>query len=99
MPLARRHASVAMGALGLAAFLAAWQASVPMVGLEPYFYPSPRDAVDALGSYGATMFSVALHLPVIALWLFTFFAFAAIGWRLLRWTARVFFGWKMQPKA
>ena len=48
MPLARRHASVAMGALGLAAFLAAWQASVPMVGLEPYFYPSPRDAVDAL---------------------------------------------------
>lgn len=60
---------------------------------------SLRDAVDALGSYGATMFSVALHLPVIALWLFTFFAFAAIGWRLLRWTARVFFGWKMQPKA
>jgi NitT/TauT family transport system permease protein/taurine transport system permease protein len=33
----------AKGALGLLLFLAAWQASVPLVGLEPYFYPSPLD--------------------------------------------------------
>lgn len=33
----------AKGALGLLLFLAAWQASVPVVGLEPYFYPSPLD--------------------------------------------------------
>ena len=60
---------------------------------------SLREAVDSLGSYGATMFSVILHIPVIALWLFTFFAFAGIGWKLLRWAARVFFGWKLQPKS
>jgi len=58
-----------------------------------------RDAVDSLGSYGATIFSIILHIPVIALWLFTFFAFAGIGWKLLRWAARVFFGWKLQPKS
>lgn len=38
-----RHAGAAKGALGLAALLAAWWASVPLVGLEPYFYPSPVD--------------------------------------------------------
>lgn len=55
---------------------------------------SLREAVDSLGSYGATMFSIVLHIPVIALWLFTFFTFAAVGWGLLRWAARVFFDWK-----
>ena len=56
---------------------------------------SLREAVDAMGSYGATMFSVVLHIPVIALWLLTFFTIAAIGWKVLRWAARIFFGWKL----
>ena len=38
-----RYARPLKGALGIALFLAAWQASVPLVGLEPYFYPSPAD--------------------------------------------------------
>lgn len=58
-----------------------------------------RNAVDALGDYSATMFEVILRVPVIALWLITLVAFAAIGWRLLRWAARIFFGWKVQSKA
>jgi ABC-type nitrate/sulfonate/bicarbonate transport system permease component len=37
------RASFWKGALGLGTFLAFWQASVPLVGLEPYFYPSPLD--------------------------------------------------------
>ena len=49
MALTRREAAFAKGALGLALFLAAWQASVPMVGLESYFYPSPRDVLVAFG--------------------------------------------------
>jgi roadblock/LC7 domain-containing protein len=60
---------------------------------------SLREAVDSLGGYSATMFSIILHIPVIALWTFTFFAFAAIGWKLLRWGARMFFGWGAEPKA
>lgn len=55
---------------------------------------SLREAADSLGSYGATLFSVILHIPVIALWLVTLVAFAAFGWKALVWAARVFFGWK-----
>ncbi len=33
----------AKGALGIALFFAAWHVSVPLVGLEPYFYPPPGD--------------------------------------------------------
>ena len=43
LPLSRRLARPAKGALGLVLFLALWQASVPLVGLEPYFYPAPAD--------------------------------------------------------
>lgn len=35
------------GVLGLVLLLAAWQISVPLVGLEPYYYPSPLDVVIA----------------------------------------------------
>jgi hypothetical protein len=74
-------------------------ADVQVLGLRwrPLYHAklSLREAVDAMGSYGATMFSVVLHIPVIALWLLTFFTIAAIGWRVLRWAARIFFGWKL----
>ena len=49
LSLTRRNAALVKGALGIALFLAAWQASVPLVGLEPYYYPSPRDVLAALG--------------------------------------------------
>jgi ABC-type nitrate/sulfonate/bicarbonate transport system permease component len=39
----RARLRVARGAAGLLAILALWQISVPLVGLEPYFYPSPLD--------------------------------------------------------
>ena len=42
-PLRPRLAKAAKGALGIALFLAAWQASVPLIGLESYFYPAPAD--------------------------------------------------------
>jgi ABC-type nitrate/sulfonate/bicarbonate transport system permease component len=35
------------GAAGLILLLALWQASVPLVGLEPWFYPSPLDVARA----------------------------------------------------
>jgi ABC-type nitrate/sulfonate/bicarbonate transport system permease component len=43
LPLLRRMARPAKGVLGILLFLLAWQVSVPLVGLEPYFYPSPTD--------------------------------------------------------
>jgi len=39
----RRAARIAKGALGVALLLVAWQVSVPIVGLSPYFYPAPTD--------------------------------------------------------
>lgn len=59
---------------------------------------SVREAIDALGDYTGTMFEVIVHIPVILLWAATLLAFAAVGWKLLRWAARIFFGWKPQPK-
>ncbi|MCM0021935.1 MAG: ABC transporter permease [Tagaea sp.] len=38
-----RLAKAAKGALGIALFLMAWQISVPLIGLEAYFYPAPAD--------------------------------------------------------
>jgi NitT/TauT family transport system permease protein/taurine transport system permease protein len=43
----RRLARFAKGAAGVLALLALWQASVPLVGLSSYFYPSPADVVAA----------------------------------------------------
>lgn len=41
--LSRRATRIAKGTLGVLLLLAAWQASVPLVGLGPYFYPAPSD--------------------------------------------------------
>jgi ABC-type nitrate/sulfonate/bicarbonate transport system permease component len=43
----RRLARFAKGAAGVLLLLAAWQVSVPLVGLSPYFYPAPTDVVAA----------------------------------------------------
>jgi NitT/TauT family transport system permease protein/taurine transport system permease protein len=40
---AGRWGKIARGAAGVAILLVAWQVSVPIVGLGPYFYPSPGD--------------------------------------------------------
>jgi hypothetical protein len=50
-----------------------------------------REGLDGLGDYAASMASFVFLLPTILLWLLTIFAGAAVGWRILRWIARVFF--------
>jgi len=50
-----------------------------------------RDGLDGLGGYVSSMTAFAFYLPTILLWLFTILAGAAIGWRILRWSARVLF--------
>ena len=47
--LRRRWARALKGAAGVLLLLALWQASVPLVGLSSYFYPSPADVVVAFG--------------------------------------------------
>jgi hypothetical protein len=50
-----------------------------------------RDGFDSLGDYASSMTSFAFYLPSILLWLATILIGAAIGWRILRWVARVLF--------
>ena len=52
-----------------------------------------REGLNSLGNYVAAMASFAFLLPTILLWLMTILLGAAVGWRLLRWASRVFFGW------
>jgi len=42
-----RQRAALHGTLGLLVLLAAWQISVPLVGLESWYYPSPLDVVGA----------------------------------------------------
>ena len=46
-PRARSLGRLLKGAAGVALLLLAWQVSVPLVGLGPYFYPAPADVVAA----------------------------------------------------
>jgi NitT/TauT family transport system permease protein/taurine transport system permease protein len=43
----RRWGAAARGFVGVLILLAAWQISVPQVGLGPYFYPAPADVAAA----------------------------------------------------
>jgi len=43
----RRFGVAARGFAGVLILLAAWQISVPLVGLSPYFYPAPTDVLAA----------------------------------------------------
>jgi ABC-type nitrate/sulfonate/bicarbonate transport system permease component len=47
--IARKHARFLRGAIGILLLIAAWQISVPLVGLGPYFYPGPSDVALAFG--------------------------------------------------
>jgi hypothetical protein len=39
------------------------------------------------------MTAFVFYLPTVLLWLFTILAGAAVAWRILRWAAKVLFGY------
>ena len=52
-----------------------------------------REGLNGLGNYAAAMAGFLFMLPAVLLWLTTILLGAAVGWRMLRWASRVFFGW------
>jgi Domain of unknown function (DUF4349) len=56
-----------------------------------------RDGLDALADYAGSMTSLVFYLPAVLLWMATILVGAVVGWRILRWVARVFFAWPRQP--
>lgn len=51
-----------------------------------------RDGLDSLENYAVAMAGFIFLLPTILLWLMTVLLGAAVGWRLLRFAGRIFFG-------
>ena len=51
-----------------------------------------RNGLDAIGDYAATMIAILFYVPVILAWGVTILLGAVVGWRLLLWTGRRFFG-------
>ena len=51
-----------------------------------------REGLSGLADYAASMTAFLFYLPTVLLWLFTILAGAAMGWRILRWAAKVLFG-------
>jgi len=51
-----------------------------------------RYGLGGLADYTASMIAFVFYLPTALLWLFTILAGAAIGWRVLRWSAKALFG-------
>ncbi len=52
-----------------------------------------RDGLDAVAEYGIAIISMVFYLPAVLLWTVTIVLGAALGWKTLRWVARVFFAW------
>ena len=58
------------------------------------FKLAAREGLQSLADYATSMVSFAFYLPAILLWLATILLGTAVGWRILRWTAHVVFGYR-----
>lgn len=54
-----------------------------------------RDGLDALADYATTMAAILFYVPVILAWSLTIAFAGTVGWRLVRWAGRRFFGWNL----
>ena len=51
-----------------------------------------HDGLDSLASYAAAMTAILFYLPAVLLWVGTIALAIVVGWRLLRWVGRRWFG-------
>jgi hypothetical protein len=51
-----------------------------------------RDGLESVGDYASAMLAFLFYLPAVLLWVGTIVGGAAVGWRLLRWVGRRWFG-------
>jgi hypothetical protein len=58
-----------------------------------------RDGLDGVGTYVSTMTSVLFFLPTVILWMVTIILAGWIAWKVLRWVAHHWFGWKRAEPA
>jgi hypothetical protein len=53
-----------------------------------------RDGLESVAGYASAMMAFLFYLPAVLLWVGTIVGGAAVGWRLLRWVGRRWFGWQ-----
>ena len=58
-----------------------------------------RDGLDGVANYASSMTAFVFFLPTVLLWLATIIAGCVVGWRLVRWIGRRWFGWKVTEAA
>lgn len=58
-----------------------------------------RDGLDGLANYLSTMTSVLFFLPTVILWMATIILAGLVAWKILRWIAHRWFGWKRAEPA
>jgi hypothetical protein len=52
-----------------------------------------HDGLESVADYASAMVGILFYLPATLLWLGTILAAVIIGWRMLRWAGRRWFGW------
>jgi hypothetical protein len=52
-----------------------------------------RDGLESLATYATAMTSILFYLPAVLLWVGTILLGMLIGWHVLRWIGRRWFGW------
>jgi len=53
-----------------------------------------HDGLESLANYATAMIGILFYLPATLLWVGTIVAVIVVGWRLVRWARRRWFGWK-----
>jgi hypothetical protein len=51
-----------------------------------------RDGLESVAGYASVMTAILFYLPAVLLWVGTILGGAVVGWRLLRWVGRRWFG-------
>jgi hypothetical protein len=53
-----------------------------------------HDGLESVADYGTAMIGILFFLPATLLWVGTILLAITIGWRMVRWVGRRWFGWK-----
>ena len=53
-----------------------------------------HDGLESVANYSTAMIGILFYLPATLLWVGTIVAVIVMGWRMVRWVGRRWFGWK-----
>jgi hypothetical protein len=53
-----------------------------------------HDGLESVANYATAMIGILFYLPATMLWVGTIVAVMVMGWRIVRWVGRRWFGWK-----